>query len=141
MEEFIQEKQCTIIRKNEKENFVSELMNVIGNISTSSIPDKESLETIVQKYTRIFKFIWYKFSQYVNITKYSKVWWNEKYHDKLTRYRSFKIIEDQKIFKGVIKETKHLFFDNKIQEITSKNKRSWDLMNWVKKASNRSFAI
>ena len=111
-------------------------MNVIGNINTSSIPDKESLETIVQKYARISKSIWYKFSQYVNITKYSKAWWNEKYHDKLTRYRSSKIIEDQKTFKEVIKKTKHLFFDNKIQEITSKNKKPWDLMNWVKKSAN-----
>jgi len=85
MEEFIQEKQCTIIRNSEEENFVSELMNVIRNIDTSSILDKESLETIVQKYVRISKSIWYKFSQYINITKYSKAWWNEKYHDKLTR--------------------------------------------------------
>jgi len=85
MEEFIQEKQCTIIRNSEEENFVSELMNVIRNIDTSSILDKESLETIVQKYVRIFKSIWYKFSQYINITKYSKAWWNEKCHDKLTR--------------------------------------------------------
>jgi len=85
MEEFIQEKQCTIIRNSEEENFVSELMNVIRNIDTSSILDKESLETIVQKYVRISKSIWYKFSQYINITKYSKAWWNEKCHDKLTR--------------------------------------------------------
>jgi len=85
MEEFIQEKQCTIIRNSEEENFVSELMNVIRNIDTSSILDKESLETIVQKYVRISKSIWYKFSQYINITKYSKAWWNEECHDKLTR--------------------------------------------------------
>lgn len=38
-----------------------------------------------------------------------------------------------KKFKGMIKRTKKSFFDEKIQEITSKNKYSWDLMNWVKK--------
>jgi len=28
---------------------------------------------------------------------------------------------------------KRVFFNNRIQEITSTNKRLWDLMNWVKK--------
>ena len=82
-------------------------MNTIENIDTSSILDKELLETIVQEYARISKFIWYKFSQCINITKHSKVWWNKECYDKLTRYRSFKTIENWKIFKGVIKKTKH----------------------------------
>jgi len=43
IEEFIQEKQQTIIRNNEKkEKFVFELTNTIGNINTSSIPNKET---------------------------------------------------------------------------------------------------
>ena len=71
MEEFIQDKQCTIIKKNSKkeENSVLKLKNVIENIDTSNIPNKESLESIVQEYVRISEVIWYKFSQYVNITK------------------------------------------------------------------------
>jgi len=28
---------------------------------------------------------------------------------------------------------KRMFFDNKIQEITLRNQKSWDLMNWVQK--------
>ena len=64
MEEFIQKKRYTIIRNSKKEiNFISELTNTIENINTSSIPDKESLETTVQNYTRISECIWYKFSQ------------------------------------------------------------------------------
>ena len=43
------------------------------------------------------------------------------------------MIEGWKIFKGVVKKIKHLFFNNKIQEIILKNKRPWDFMNWVKK--------
>jgi len=63
MEEVIQEKKSTIIRNSKKEvNFISELTNTIGNIDISSIPDKESLKTIVQDYVRISESIWYKFS-------------------------------------------------------------------------------
>jgi len=48
IEEVIQEKRCTIIKNSEEEvNFISELMNTIENIDASSIPDKESLKTIV----------------------------------------------------------------------------------------------
>ena len=47
-------------------------MNIIENIDTSSILDKKTLEINIQEYTRISEFIWYKFSQYINITKYSK---------------------------------------------------------------------
>ena len=49
-------------------------MNVIRNIDMSHIPNKELLEEIVQEYTRISNFTWYKFSKNINITKYFEVW-------------------------------------------------------------------
>jgi len=60
MEEFIQDKQCT--NSKEEENFISELTNTIGNINTSNISNKETLEFIIQEYARVFENIWYKFS-------------------------------------------------------------------------------
>ena len=124
MEEFIQEKWHTIIKNSkEEENFISELTNVIGNINLSSISDREFLKLIISEYVRISESTWYKFSQYVNITKHSKTWWNKEYQVKMTNYKSSKMIEDWKIFKGVVKKTKHLFFNDKIQEITLKNCR------------------
>jgi len=47
MEEFIQEKQHTIVRNSKEKKFVSELMNIIENINTSSIPEKETFEAAV----------------------------------------------------------------------------------------------
>jgi len=48
MEEFIQDKQYTIVKNSkEKENFISELTNTIGNIDTSNISNKETLKSII----------------------------------------------------------------------------------------------
>ena len=109
------------------------LMFTLRNIDTADISSKGSLENIVQEYTRISNHTWYKLSKNINITKCSKVWWNNKYSTKLNTYHSSKSLEDWEKFKGFVKQTKHSFFDKKIQEITLKNKRLWDLMNWVKK--------
>jgi len=40
---------------------------------------------------------------------------------------------DWKEFKEIVKKTKQLFFDKKIQEIVSRNRRPWNIINWVKK--------
>ena len=66
---------------------------------------------------------WNKYPKCVKITKCFKVWWNKKYSRKLNMYCSSKSSLDYKIFKGTVKETKKSFFDKKIQEIASRNKR------------------
>ena len=59
------------IVKNKKNLLLSS--HIIRNTDTSNILSKESLETIIQEYTRISNSIWYKFSKNINITKHSKV--------------------------------------------------------------------
>jgi len=39
------------------------------------------------------------------------------------------------MFKTIVRDTKKMFFDDKIHEIASSNKRPWNLMNWVWKKS------
>jgi len=51
----------------------------------------------------------------------------------LRNYRASRNLEDWKIFKKTVKATKHSFFNLKIQEITNKKQRPWELMNWVNK--------
>ena len=46
-----------------------------------------------------------------------------------------KIKTDWIKYKNTVKIVKRLFFDSKIQEIMSSNKKLWDLMNWVIKCN------
>ena len=48
-------------------------------------------------------------------------------------YKNSRCLEDWKIFKKIVKNTKWDFFDIKIQEISNKKKDPWEFMNWVKK--------
>ena len=65
--------------------------------------------------------------------KYSKLWWNKECQKELEKYRLLKRLEYWKNFESTVKRTKYTFFDNKIQEIASRNYGPWELMNWVKK--------
>jgi len=91
------------------------------------------LEKIVQEYAIILESLWNQHSKYIKITKDSKAWWNKECNLKLNSYCAYKSMVDWKEFKEFVKKTKRSFFNKKIQEIVSKNKRPWDLMNWVKK--------
>jgi len=42
-------------------------------------------------------------------------------------------LQSWKVFKVAVWNAKKIFFDKKIHEIATSNKRPWDLMNWVKK--------
>ena len=84
---------------------------------------------MVQEFARISDYIQLKFLKQAKITKQSKDWWNKECQAKLLNYRSSKQVKYQKTFKCVVKKTKQSFFDNKIQEIASKNYRLWNLMN------------
>jgi len=69
----------------------------------------------------------------VNITKHSKLWWNENCKRHLGIYRASRHLEDWKNFKKTVKSTKREFFDAKIQEISNNKKKLWELINWIKK--------
>ena len=72
------------------------------------------MENTVQEYTRIVNSSLHKFFKNINITKYSKAWWNDECSDKLNTYHSFKSLDDWKKFKRTVKKIKCTFFDDKI---------------------------
>ena len=63
----------------------------------------------------------------------SKIWWNEDCRQSLNIYRESRYLDDWKLFKKIVKTTKRVFFNTKIQEVANKSHGSWELINWVNK--------
>ena len=95
--------------------------------------DVASLDRAVNKFANVVENAWEKNSKVINITKHSKSWWDEICSRDLESYRSSKSLENWKQFWRTVKNTKHQFFNLKIQEISNKKQGPWELMNWVNK--------
>ena len=82
-----------------------------------------------------FERSWNDHTKLKHITKHSKEWWNQDCTTSLNKYRSSGNLQHWKEFKATVRTTKRKFFDDKIYDIATSNKRPWDLMNWVRKKS------
>jgi len=94
-----------------------------------------NLESSIQQLANVFENAWNTHSKQKHITKHSKEWWNQDCTDSLNKYHESGNLKHWKEFKSVVRTVKREFFDDKIHEITSSNKRPWDLMSWVRKKS------
>ena len=65
-----------------------DVKNLISGLNTFYIDNKEDLENDVQEFANNTNNIWFKHSKLVNITRYSKLWWNEKYQISLETYKN-----------------------------------------------------
>ena len=120
-EEYVQIRKWTLVKNSEEEDhFLEDLIEVIKKIDTANLWSMEALESAIQLFIYHMDKIWYKYLKITNITKYSKKWWDENYQRDLDTYRQTKHIEDWKHFKGIVRKSKHNFFDSKIQEISNK---------------------
>ena len=77
-------------KEKDKDKFIFELIEAIKKIDTGHLIDKDSLGLIVQGFANKSDFIWYKHLRCVNITIYSKAWWNKDCPVKLVNYRMSK---------------------------------------------------
>ena len=119
------------IAKNSKEElvFIKDVITTIKGLDTSNLYDVNSLENAINMFTHYIECIWEKNSKYINIIRHFKSWWNKKCNKSLNTYRMLKKLEDWKSFWKMVKNTKHTFFNLKIQEITNKKQGPWELMN------------
>ena len=90
----------------------------------TNILNSEKLEEVTQEFAFIAKKLQYKHSKYVNITKYSKVWWNENCNRDLVKYQISRKRMDWIKYRKTVKTAKQIFFNKKIQEIILTNKRT-----------------
>jgi len=133
-EEFIQLSKLSLPKKSkEEESFVTEAVNIFKSLNTSTLSNQESLEQVVNSLVLRINQAWNTNARKVNITRHSKKWWNKDCNQALNKYRVSRNLEDWKSFKRTVKSTKRSFFDTKIQKVTNKSRRPWELMSWVNK--------
>jgi len=119
----------------EEKEFMFSLVQGMQNLDTLPIRSQANLESLVQQLAHVFKNAWNTHSKQKRITKHSKEWWNQDCTDGLNKYCESGDLKHWKEFKLVVRIVKRKFFDDKIHEIASSNKRPWDLISWVRKKS------
>ena len=120
----------TLIRNSvEEREFIKEVITSFAKIDASNISNILELEEIVSVWANIVDCSWMKHLKFINITKHSKSWWNDKCNQDLVIYKSSKNIESWKTFWKTVKQSKREFFNLKILEIANKKRGPWKLMN------------
>jgi len=76
VEEHINSRKCSIIKDSKEEStFIKDLTTSIRNINIFNMSDITSLDRAVNKFA--IENAWEKNLKIINITKYSKSWWDE----------------------------------------------------------------
>jgi len=122
------------IKKGSEEEikFDSFILNKFSNLNSDLLTSRDDIKTLMNCISCVFDEAWLKFSRESTITKHSKEWWNKECSNSLVKYHTSRSLEDWKPYKNTICYSKNAFFEEKIHKIAITNKRSWDLMNWVK---------
>ena len=124
---------CLLIPPNSKQEsaFVEDIISIFKNLETTNITDKNNLESIVNHIKTSINRAWTKNTKCLRLLKHSKQWWMEECSKSLDNYRTIRSLENWKMFKRVVKNTKCSFFNLKIQKVVIKSHGPWELMNWI----------
>ena len=129
-EEYINSRKRSIIKDSEKEmSFIKDLISSIRNLHTSNLLDEDGLERVVIEFAKVVKCAWEKNSKFVNITKYSKSWWNTSCNRDLERYRLTRSLEDWKSFQKQLRLRNVHSLISKSRKLLTKNEVSGN--SWI----------
>jgi len=132
VDEFVNTFKLSIPQNSKQETaFVKDIISIFKNLEMSNIINKDNLENIVSHIETSINQAWTKNAKCLRILKHSKQWWMEECSRSLDNYRTTRSLENWKMFKKVIKNTKQSFFDTKIQKVVNKNCSPWELINWI----------
>ena len=97
-EEHIDTCKRTIVKNSEEDHmFIKQVITSFTKLDTSSISNIPDGEEVVSDFVDIVQYTWIKYSKLVNITRHSKLWWNNNCNHDLTSYRSSKSIKSWKM--------------------------------------------
>ena len=77
----------------EEVKFINEVIALFSKVDALSISNISDLDEIISNWADIVDHSWSKHSKLINITKCSKVWWNDKCSQDLANYRFTKSIK------------------------------------------------
>jgi len=118
----VQTKKHMIVKDSDKENnFIAKLIVAIRGIDTNDIWNIDSLKDTIQSLAYDTERIWAKNSKIVNITKYSKSWWDMNCNRDLEKYRSSRHIEDWEQYKKTVKTPSVCFSTKKSKKLPTRD--------------------
>ena len=123
------------VLKQDSEEEVAFLLSMsegLSQLDFSALDSVTGLDLLSEAISGLFADFWATYTKRITVTSHSKEWWNNKCRIALETYRRTGEWSDWSSFHSTTRQAKRQFFDNRIAEIASSNKQSWDLKNWVK---------
>ena len=117
---------------DEKAAFLLFISEGLSQLDFSALDSVTGLDSLSKTISGLFANCWATYAKRITVTSRSKEWWNNECRTALETYRQTGEWSDWSSFWSTTRQAKRQFFDNRIAEIASTNKRPWDLMSWVK---------
>jgi len=114
---------------DEENDFLSSITMGLCALNFSRLDSVDDLDLLSTTVSRVISNAWDANARNITVTTRSKEWWNDECRDALATYRRTGAREDWRLFCFTTRFAKRSFFDNRIAEIASTNKRPWDLMS------------
>ena len=118
-------------KSDQEKAFINKVISNFKTLNTNDMDDDVKLDHVIKQIGHIIDHAWKDNAKKSRISKHSKQWWSDKCSQALNNYRNSRSLENWKNFKRAIKNAKRSYFDDKIQEITSKRKGPWELTSWI----------